>query len=114
VDRRADHDGGARHQCQCDSQSVSPGRGYLMILSRLVRIGTSRIEPRIKLGRVREHRAELPMLMAVNRETLLLLPAIKRPDTPVEVARNLLPGIQTLPELSRFDCRIRAELRIHQ
>ena len=41
------------------------------------------------------------MLMAVNWQTLILLPAIKRPDTPVEVDRNLLPGIQALPELSR-------------
>src|SRR5678816_1678062 len=83
-----------------------------MIFSRQIGIGTSRIEPRIELALVSEHRTQLLVLMAVNRKTLFLLPAIKRPNAAVEVTRNFFPRVQPVPELSRFDLRIR--VGIHQ
>jgi hypothetical protein len=54
-------------------------------------MGASRVEPGIELALVCEHRAEFLVLMAVNWQALLLLPAMNSSNAAVQVGGYLLP-----------------------
>ena len=59
-------------------------------------VGAARRQPAIDLGRVRVGGRPLVMLMAMDGQTFLLLPALHGGDIAFQIRGDLFPGVESI------------------